>query len=128
MEQPWSSKLATSLSIKLASDLFLSNLFFCSSFQISTFYSFRKNVEKVLVIQTSFVPHNSAQNTCTPKCSLCWFVLFWRRKKISLNFAIQKISQVPKNVFICQLKIQYISGHTASKVDRVENEGDKCFT
>ena len=56
--------------------------FFCT-------YS-RQGVEKPTVMQTSTVPHNSVQASCTPKYLICGFVQLWRTKWVSLSFTIKK--------------------------------------
>ena len=101
----------------------------CRSFcNVFTLWSSRKNVWKLTVIQTSTVPNNSMQIFCTPKCLFCWFVLFLRSKKVTLNISIKQKCQFLDNVSICKLKVQHYNvRHTASKVNRTEKGRYKYF-
>ena len=99
---------------------------FCKIFNL---YSSRKNIWKVTVIQTSFVPHNSMQVSCAPKCLFCGFVLFLRRKGVSLNFAFNKKSYFLRNI---SLSASSISGTKQDillqKSTELKMEGRKSFT
>ena len=68
-------------------------------------YSSRKNVCKLTVMQLSAVPHNSVQDSCTPKRLLCGSVPLWRTIWVTLDFAINKNSHFHYKVSICQLNI-----------------------
>ena len=101
--------------------------YFCPFCKVFTLHGSMKNDWKLTVIPTSAFPHNYVQNSCAPKRLPCRLVLFWRTKWVSLNFANKKSSQFIKNVFFCQLIIYYNARHTAAKVDRGENGGQKDF-
>ena len=95
--------------------------FFCSFCKIFTLHISGKNVGKLTAIQTSTVPHNSVQVSRTPK------TCFGKTKWVSLNFSIDKNSQLFFSAYICQLNIQYNARHTASKNHRVGNGTQKEF-
>ena len=118
MGEPRSSMFSTSVPIEFPSK----NLaFFCSFCKIITLHISGKNVGKLTAIQTSTVPHNSVQVSRTP------ITCFGKTKWVSLNFSIDKNSQLFISAYICQLNIQYNARHTASKNDRVGNGRQKEF-
>ena len=73
------------------------------------------------------VSHNSLQVFCTPKCLLRGFLLFWRTKWKTPNFAINKKSPLLDNVNIFTFNIWYNAKHSASKVDKDQNGRQKQF-
>ena len=75
---------------------------FCRKFIL---YTSKKKVGKLIVIQTSTVPHNFVQVFCTPKRSLRGFVLFWRTTQVSLNIPINK---TPKSLIRFYLLARYL--------------------
>ena len=57
--------------------------FFCSFFKVFTLYISEKGCGKLTLVQTSTVPYNSVQVSCTQKCLLGGFALFGKTTWIS---------------------------------------------
>ena len=62
----------------------------CTFCKLFMYYGARKFVRKLTVIQTSIFPQYSVKICSRPKCLFLGFVLFWRTKWVSLDFAINK--------------------------------------
>ena len=94
---------------------------------VFTPYTSKKNFAKLTVIQTTIVPHNPVQISCTPQCLFYGFVFFLEHEMVVPEPRLQKKSQAFSNVCICELNIWNIARQTFSKVDISKNGMQKEF-
>ena len=104
--------------------LTLAFLFLCEVF---SFYVCWKNALELTVNKLCTNPHNSTQISCTPKSLFSAFVSFWKPKRVSATFSINKESQLIDSVSVCKLNIYYNTRRTASKFDKIQNGRYKKF-